>query len=158
MRPPRYLMVCTANINRSPMAEYHAREALADRFVAAEIRSAGTHAWAGEEAGAYTVDAMRELGFDLRKHRTTPLSRELLEWADHVVVMEPLHAEVVSIQGGQDKLVQLWDWIDGADEVVDPQGKPLDDHREAATRIGRAITAMVADHLAARRTAHQREG
>lgn len=158
MRPPRYLMVCTANVNRSVMAEHHARKALAERFVAADIRSAGTHAWEGGEAGAYTIDAMRELGFDLRQHRTTPLSRELIEWADHVVVAEPMHSEVVKVGGGEHKLVELWDWIEGADEVVDPQGKPMDDHREAAVRIGQAVEAMVADHMAARRAARQRQG
>ena len=158
MRPPRYLMVCTANINRSPMAEYWARKVLADRFVAAEIRSAGTHAWEGSEAGAYTIDAMRELGFDLRDHRTTPLNRDLIEWADHVVVMEPMHAEVVSTLVNEDNLVCLWHWIDQADEVVDPQGQPLEAHREAAERIGRAIQAMVGEHLAARRASRRPQG
>jgi len=151
-------MVCTANINRSPMAEFHASKQLADRFVAADVRSAGTHAWEGNEAGAYTIDAMRELGFDLRPHRTSSLTHELIEWADHVVVMEPMHAEVVLRGGGEDKLVELWCWIPGADLVVDPQGKPLDDHREAATRIGRATEAMVVEHLAARRAAREHSG
>jgi protein-tyrosine phosphatase len=151
-------MVCTANINRSPMAEFWARKVLAARFIAADVRSAGTHAWDGKEAGAYTIDAMRELGFDLRPHRTTPLSRELIDWTDHVVVMEPMHAEVVSTLAGPDKLVRLWHWIDQAEEVIDPHGHPLEAHREAAARIGRAIEAMVGDHLAARRAARERQG
>jgi protein-tyrosine-phosphatase len=150
MRPPRYLFVCTANINRSPMGAAWVERYLTERFVAGEIRSAGTHAWEGAEAGAYTIDAMRELGFDLRQHRTTPLSAELVEWADHVVVMEPMHAEVVS-KVAPDKVVRLWHWIDGAEEVDDPQGQPLEAHHRAAANIGEAVGKMVAEHLAARR-------
>jgi protein-tyrosine phosphatase len=150
MRPPRYLFVCTANINRSPMAAAWAEQHLAEHFVVGEIRSAGTHAWGGAEAGAYAVDAMRELGHDMRAHLSQPVTDELLDWADHVVVMQPMHEDVVGERGG-DKLVRLWDYVEGAEQVVDPQGQPLKTYQAAAQSIGTAVLAMVTDHLAARR-------
>ncbi len=154
-RPTRYLFVCTANINRSPMAATWTAHHLAQRFVMAEIRSAGTHGWDGAEAGAFAIDAMRELGHDMRQHRSQPLSDQLLDWADHVVVMEPMHEAVVR---GRDvieeaALVRLWDFVDGADQVDDPQGHPLDAYRAAAASIGDATQRMITAHLAARRAA-----
>ena len=153
-RPLRYLFVCTANINRSPTAATWADKYLTDRFVFAEIKSAGTHAWDGNPAGAYSIDAMRELGFDMREHRSQPATAELLEWADHVVVMEPMHEEFLRPAMPEGKtMLRLWDYMEGTDHVVDPHGGPLEAHQQAAALIGTAIELMVSEHLAARRAA-----
>ena len=154
--PPRWLFVCTANINRSPAAASWGEQLLAERFVAAEIRSAGTHAWQGAEAGAYTIDAMRELGQDLRAHRSQPLDPELLRWADEIVVMEPMHAETaLTLEPScEPRLRRLWTWIPGSfEEVPDPQGQDLDAHRAAVRLIGQALEVLVEERLAARRAA-----
>ncbi len=146
-RAPRYLFVCTANINRSPIAAAWAARLLEDRFVAADIRSAGTHARAGSAAAAYATDAMRELGFDLRSHRSSPLDAELLVWADHVVVMEPMHADVArSLLGGVDEVSKIQGlWLHQAlpaDHVADPQGQSLDVYRASALEIGTSLKAF----------------
>ncbi|MEE2828802.1 MAG: hypothetical protein VX498_06420 [Myxococcota bacterium] len=159
-RPPRYLFVCTANINRSPMAAAWAERLFAERLVAVEVRSAGTHAWSGGEAAAYAVDAMRELGFDLRSHRSQPLDRELVHWADHVVVMEPGHARITrsindeSLPGseGRTQVEGLWPHLAEAEsEVPDPQGMDLSEYRRSASSIGVAVGSLVESHLAATR-------
>ncbi|MCP4873260.1 MAG: low molecular weight protein arginine phosphatase [Proteobacteria bacterium] len=151
MQPLRYLFVCTANINRSPMAATWTEHHLAQRFVIAEIRSAGTHAWDGSEAGAYAIDAMRELGHDMRAHRSQPVSEALLDWASHVVIMQPMHEEKIAGRVDAAKIVRLWDFVEGADRVVDPQGHPLDEFRTAAASIRDATSLMVKAHLATRR-------
>lgn len=154
VRPPRYLFVCTANINRSPTAAAWAEKAWSERFVAAEIRSAGTHAWEGNPAGAYATDAMRELGVDLRAHRSQPLTLDLVAWADYVVVMEGMHADIADQLGAGDSLVRLWEFIDEeVHEVTDPQGGPLEDYQLAARVIRDAVNRMVTAHVAARRAA-----
>ena len=155
-RSPRYLFVCTANINRSPIAAAWARRLLEDRFVVGEIRSAGTHAWEGAEAGAYAIDAMRELGFDLRSHRSQRLSKELLDWADQVVVMEPMHAEVacelLGPSGDRSKILQLWeDLPEQADHVWDPQGQALEVYRTSARVIGQSLEVLLVRLLSERR-------
>jgi len=151
MAPIRYLFVCTANINRSPMAATWAEHHLAQRFVMAEIQSAGTHGWDGAEAGAYAIDAMRELGHDMRAHRSRAITQELIDWADHVVIMEPMHEDVIGERVAAGKLIRLWDYVDGADHIEDPQGHALAAFRNTATSIGGAILTMVVAHLAARR-------
>lgn len=145
---PRYLFVCTANINRSPIAAAWAARLLEDRFVAADIRSAGTHARTGDAAAAYAIDAMRELGFDLRSHRSSPLDAELLSWADHVVVMEPMHAEVARrLLGGAEELGKVQGlWLHQAvpaKHVADPQGQSLDVYRGSAREIGNSLKALL---------------
>ncbi len=148
--------MCTANINRSPMGEAWAKQLFQKRFVMAEVRSAGTHAWGDALAGADTTEAMRELGFDLREHRSTRLTSELLAWADVVAVMEPMHAEVALEldPSVEDKLVRLWSFLPGQpDHVEDPIGQQLEAHRAAAVRVGDATKAAVEQWFARRRAA-----
>jgi len=159
LHPPRYLFVCTANINRSPAAAAFAEQRLSnEHFIAGQIQSASALGWDDVEAGAYTMDAMRELGFDLRSHRSQALTAELIDWADRVVVMEPAHArKVLSLQpAAEDKTVGLWDWLEGYDHVPDPQGQDLDVHRECMERIGQAVEALVDQFVAERRAARKR--
>lgn len=133
------------------MAATWADHYLSQAFVAADIRSAGTHGWAGAEAGAFAIDAMRLQGFDMREHRSQPVSDDLLQWADHVVVMEPMHEAVMGDRVPAGCLVRLWEFLDGATQVDDPQGHPLDAYKHAAASIGGAVQRMVEAHLAARR-------
>lgn len=128
---------------------------LAERFVMAEIRSAGTHAWDGAEAGAYAIDAMRELGHDMREHRSQPITQDLLDWAEFVVIMQPMHEEAIQDRLDASKIVRLWDYVEGADRIVDPQGHPLPAFAAAAASIRDATALMVAEHLAARRARRQ---
>ncbi len=155
---PRWLFVCTANINRSPMGEAWARQRFAERFVSADVRSAGTHAWGDAPAGADTTEAMHECGFDIRPHRSTRLDADLLAWADVVVVMEPMHAEIALELDPtvEPKLRRLWTYMDGdVDHVHDPIGQPLDAHRTAAKRVGEATTKVVDEWFAQRRAQRQ---
>ncbi len=157
-RPQRWLFVCTANINRSPAAMAWADRLLSSRFVTAELDSAGSHGWDGSEAGAFTTDAMRELDFDLREHRSKPLSPTLLGWADYVVVMEEMHAQVALEldPSCEPKLRRLWAFQEGdADHVIDPHNQPLEDHREAVRVIGLAMKALIAQVFAERRAARE---
>ena len=65
---PKYLFVCYQNILRSPWAADWCSEYCRNRGITAEVRSAG-------------------IGEDLDPN-ATPFSRELLNWADSIFVME----------------------------------------------------------------------
>jgi len=160
LRPSRYLFVCTANINRSPTAAAWAEHHLANRFVSAEIRSAGVAAWRGAEAGAYAIDVMRELGMDMREHRSQPISEELLHWSDHIVVMEPAHADrIVALSAeAAPRIVGLWSYLaETPDYVPDPHQQGIEVFRSSCTSLGEAVEKLVEEHLAARRAARRRE-
>ncbi len=153
--PPRVLFVCTANMNRSVSAAAWSQRWFSDNFVSPEIRSAGTHAYDGNPAAAYTVEAMHEHGFDLREHRTSRVTPEALAWADHVVVMEPMHLQALMSVAPEheDKYVPMWPFIGDGDQplVSDPHGGPLEGYREMALAIRDASERLVNHLLAARR-------
>ena len=138
------------------MAAAWCERLLENEFVVAEIRSAGTHAWSGSEAAGYAVDVMRELDFDLRGHRSQRLSPELMDWADHVVVMEPMHAEVARklapVRDESPVIHGLWEWFgENVTEVWDPQGADLDGYRRSAQEIGGAMGQFIEQLLRKRR-------
>jgi len=99
------VFVCTANMCRSPMAEYLMRVELGgDDEI--QICSAGTDAGYGMPATGQAVEAMEELGVDMSMHRSQPLTRELIDAADLVVVMTASHVTRI-----------LWRFPDAADKV-----------------------------------------
>ena len=89
------LFVCSGNICRSPMAEGLLRTYAAARERPVEVKSAGTLNIIDVPADAYAVGVCAELGVDLGSHRSQGVTRELLAWADYILVMEYAHAAAV---------------------------------------------------------------
>jgi protein-tyrosine-phosphatase len=90
------LFVCSGNTCRSPMAEALTRQIVSDRLKVSPndlvdkgyvIGSAGVIAASGGRATAPAVAAIDQLGGDLSKHRSRPLSPELIHQADAIFVM-----------------------------------------------------------------------
>jgi protein-tyrosine phosphatase len=90
-RARRLLMVCTANICRSPMAEGWARHVSERSGTPAEVRSGGIMGLVDRPADPLAIKVMGELGVDLSGHRSSGISEEDLRWADHALVMELRH-------------------------------------------------------------------
>lgn len=86
------LVVCSGNICRSPMAEamlrHRLREQAGERFI---IRSAGTISEEGFPPQLPAIQAMQRRGIDIGSHRSRPVTKELMEWADVVLVMTTDH-------------------------------------------------------------------
>jgi len=120
------LVVCTANICRSPMAAGLLRARLKDDEAHRDWRvvSAGTWASEGRLPSAYGVAEMDERGIDIRAHRSRSLSAELMEKADLVLVMTRNHAEALSVAfPDQDhKVYVLSEMVGEAYNISDPYG------------------------------------
>ncbi len=88
----KVLFVCTGNINRSAVADVILRKK--EGF---EVKSCGTGKTATKNARAASRMRRAALkhGFDLEQHRTTPVSVELIDWADVVVAMGNPHRKWV---------------------------------------------------------------
>ena len=98
MRDGQYqiLTICTGNICRSPMAEGLIRARLSPRAAEfATVGSAGTAAVAGVPASLNSVEACRRHDIDIRSHRSRPVTPEMIDDADLILVMEEHHRQAV---------------------------------------------------------------
>lgn len=91
------LVVCTANICRSPMAEALLARAAERRGATAQVGSAGVRGLDGAPPSDGSVAAMARMGLDISTHRARSCTPALLEQADLVVTMEARH--VVDLVG-----------------------------------------------------------
>ena len=138
--PLRLLFICTGNICRSPMAEYLARAYAEDRGWAVEVKSASLMGLHGNPAHPNAVKVMAELDIDLSPHQATPLSPELLGWADWVLVMELAHSRGArDMLADKDDRILLLGSFCGKLEIDDPLGGWKRRFRKSRDEIGECV-------------------
>jgi protein-tyrosine phosphatase len=138
------LVLCTANICRSPLAEGLLRLRLQGR-PDIHVHSAGVAALAGSGAHPLVLELLDEAGVDLRTHRARQCDLELLQQSDLVLVMERPHLRWLSGTfpqfHGRSFLIGHWR---ERSEVPDPIGRP----RAAFEAVRDQIELCVDDWLA----------
>jgi protein-tyrosine-phosphatase len=124
---PEVMLVCVHNAGRSQMAA-----ALLERHAAGRVsvRSAGSEP--ADELNPAVVEAMDEVGIDLRGRRPRRLADEDVREADVVVTMGC--GDACPVYPGK----RYEDW-----ELDDPAGKPLDEVRPIRDEIERRVQALV---------------
>jgi len=136
------LFVCSGNTCRSPMAEALARVELAKKLNVApddleqkgiSIISAGSFAMPGARAAAQAVEAVKPMGGDLTKHRSRPLSVELIHQADLVFTMSRAHGAAVTalVPSAAEKTMTL----DPDGDIDDPIGGDLSLYQQVAAQM-----------------------
>jgi protein-tyrosine-phosphatase len=125
------LFVCLHNAGRSQMSEALFTRVAGGRHVA---RSSGSEADPAGRIHPEVVEAMDELGIDLRDRRPARLSREQAEWADVVVTMGC--GDACPVVPG----VRYVDW-----DLPDPKGRPLDEVRATRDEIARRVESLLAE-------------
>jgi protein-tyrosine-phosphatase len=148
--PGPILVVCTANICRSPMAAALLRHALAaqpEPLRSIPVVSAGVAARGGEPATEHSVTALRKVGLDLRRHVSQAVTADLLERALAVLVMTESHRDVLEARGGRADRIHLFrEFVpDGEDrEIPDPYGGPLPLYEAARDEMVAALPSLIA--------------
>ncbi len=141
------LFVCTANRFRSPIASALFVRSLGKngRLKDYHVESAGT--WA--EAGARVVPSAKwineTLNLDLEMHKARPVSRELLDRQDLILVMENSHWEALRVEfpGIKERIHLLASVVTGMTyDIPDPGGPtPGDTFPNVARELSELIDA-----------------
>ena len=170
----RILVICTANICRSPMTEALLRAAAETRGLDVSVDSAG-FVTQDEEATPVVVDIMGERGLDISSHRSRKVTAEIVNTADLIVAMERRHVRDLALLANDavaridtlGGLVARLQGVDGgspnerisaatatrvasdmlgrgADEVDDPFGKSKRVNRHTADRLTELSQALIA--------------
>ena len=91
------LVVCTANLCRSPMAGALLTQRLGALGVDATVSTAGTRAAPGRPAVPDAIAVMADDGLDITAHRSRRAEPELVARADLVVAMEREHVRELAL-------------------------------------------------------------
>lgn len=135
---PHVLIVCTANICRSPVAEGMLRRRLTQGDLDGwTVASAGT--WAMQERGAAqnSILVSAERGIDISEHRARMVTKEMLAQADLVLCMESGHVEALQAEFPDQaaKIHLLSQMAEKKLDVADPYGAPLENYEQMAQEV-----------------------
>jgi protein-tyrosine phosphatase len=95
--PISVLVVCTANICRSPMLGGFLLRDLAALGIDAEVSSAGIMS-TGEPPATEAVHVLSRRGIDISAHRSRMINREMLAGADLVLGMTREHVRIAAVE------------------------------------------------------------
>ncbi len=136
------LVVCTANICRSPVA----MAVLRDRFVREglddwTVSSAGTWAVVQRGAAQYSRAAMAQYGLDLDDHVASMVQEHMLADADLVLCMEEGHVEALQHEFPRYayKVYPLTAMAGPVYSIADPYGGQYIEYQRMAAEITRVI-------------------
>lgn len=131
------LMVCTANICRSPMAEALLRARLGEAAADWRIESAGTWALVGERAAPRAIMVLQQRGIDLSEHSSRVVDPGMLSRVRLVLVMEKGHKEALQVEFPRyaGKVYLLSEMVGEIFEIKDPIGRSTIDFENTAREL-----------------------
>lgn len=110
--------------------------------------SSGIATQEGYPATEKAIAVTMEIGVDLSLHRSKPLTKELIEWADYILVMESRHKEEILCRfpEAKDKVNLLKEFSPSYPEdteIADPIGKSSYHYRLCLNEIRESIEGFL---------------
>jgi protein-tyrosine-phosphatase len=136
------LVVCTANICRSPVAMALLRDRLARRGLEDwTVDSAGTWAVARRGAAQYSRAVMAQAGLDIDDHIARMVTEPLLDGADLVLCMEEGHVEALrnEFPAQAYKIHPITEMAGPVYSIADPYGGQFVDYQRMAAEMASVI-------------------
>jgi protein-tyrosine-phosphatase len=144
------LIVCSGNVSRSFMAEMLLRNETEQlKLDNICISSAGLFAYPGSPPDPKMVEYLSGMGVSIKGHEARQITKDDVDWADLILVMEAEHARMIE---------RLWPEVKGkvellgefvsegqtvVDDIPDPFGKSSYHYRLAQAQITLAIRGFV---------------
>ncbi len=136
------LIICTANICRSPLVEAMLREKLREHnYSDWTVSSAGTWAEWERPAARYSQKIAQRIGLDLSGHIAKMVTEEMMAETDLVLVMTDNHKEALQIdfKSQAHKVFLMSEMIGRNYNIVDPYGGPSEGYEEMYRDVSRLL-------------------
>ncbi len=143
------LFVCTGNVSRSYLAEMLLKdEVKRHQLKDVVVSSAGVSAFYGRPPDPEMVNYLSEMGVASENLGSSPITKEDVDRADLILVMEKAHIQIIEAQWPEvkDKVELLGRYIaqDGTDDdIVDPYGRSQYYYRLSRSQITLAIRSLM---------------
>lgn len=141
------LFLCYGNIIRSPFAECYWNSRIPNSSLnRPTVTSAGFHPRSGRNTPAWIVDLAAEFKVDLTSHHSRVLTKEDVEAADVILVMDRKNYQDLMAQYpmAKDKLYFLGLFSDDWQvEIADPYNGSIDDARESLQRLAKSLDGLM---------------
>ena len=148
--PGTIIVVCTANICRSPMAAallQHALAAQPEPLRSLKIISAGVAARDGDPVSANSVLALKKVGLDISKHTSRPLTQKMMDGASLILGMTESHRAMIQLQAEPPpkNLFLFREFMPqrGDKQIGDPYGGPLRLYESTRDEMVEAIPSLI---------------
>lgn len=143
------VFICTANVCRSPMAEKLFEQAMSRSAVKKKIRifSAGISAMEGDRASENSIEVCKEVGLNLSDHRSSAVTRAILENASVIFCMTESHRALLHMYFELPKnspVFLMREFIEGGTrELPDPFGQDIDIYRNCRDDMIDALPSLI---------------
>lgn len=143
------LFVCSGNVSRSFLAEMlFKNEVEMLEIDNISSSSAGLFALPGNPPDLKMVEYLSNKGIPNERHEARPVTKEDMDWADLILVMEKDHEKMIEeswpdVIGKVELLGKFASEGQPADDIIDPFGRSPYHYRVAQSQITLAIRSLI---------------
>ncbi|MCP4356760.1 MAG: low molecular weight protein arginine phosphatase [Chloroflexi bacterium] len=139
---PQILLVCTANVCRSPVVAALLKQRLQEQgYDDWVVKSSGTWATLSRSASQYSIELMAERNIDIYNHRAQMIDESLLRESDLVLCMAEGHVEALQIEFStyRTKIYTLSEMVGKRYSISDPYGGPRSAYEDMVAEVSQLV-------------------